>query len=54
MSDQNKYRAEAEHLRREAEGMTDPVQQRMTGKLAELYDRLANYIEKARGRPANC
>ena len=54
MTDPKKYRAEAEHLRKEAEGMTDPVQQRLTGNLADLYDRLANYIEKARGNPINC
>jgi hypothetical protein len=54
MIDPKKYRDEAEHLRREAEGITDPTQQRMVRNLAELYERLANYTEKMRGIAETC
>jgi hypothetical protein len=53
MTDPKKYRDEAEHLRKEAEGIADSTQQRMVRKLAELYERLANYTEKARGAVEN-
>jgi hypothetical protein len=49
MADSKKYRDQAERLRREADGMTDPVERRLTRKLAELYDSLAGHIEKRSG-----
>ena len=51
MSDSKKYRDQAERLRREADGMTDPVERRLTREVAELYDSLAAHIEKRSGEP---
>jgi len=48
MADPQKYRDQAERLRREAEGMTDPVEQRMMRKLADLYENLGRHAENKR------
>jgi hypothetical protein len=51
VADPKKYRDQAERLRKEADEITDPVQKRITRKLAELYDSLALHTEQGREGP---
>lgn len=46
MADPQKYRDQADRIRKDADAMTEPVEQRIMRKLAELYESLALHAEK--------
>lgn len=46
IDDAQKYRDQAARIRRDADAMQDPIEQRMARKLAELYESLASHTEK--------